>query len=122
MPFAMEWPAMPIEIEFIVPQVRTKSSVAKQDIKSAYRQVIREASNGWRPDSGKQYVVYARATCSSQRANLPDIENVTKEIVDAVFPDDSVRVVKGIQMEAEVVGVGRSQERTRIRICHITGD
>lgn len=110
---------MILENEFIIPEVRTKSSVAKQQIRPEYRYLIKSASKNFRPLPNRQYLISCRISCSSRRPNLPDAENVTKEIVDTLFPDDSVKVIKGIQTEAIIVDFETTEERTEVYIYRV---
>ena len=110
---------MILENEFIIPEVRTKSSVAKQKIRLQYRNLIRSVSKNFRPIPNRQYLVSFRISCSFKRPILPDAENVTKEIVDTLFPDDSVKVIKGIQTEARVVDFETTEERTEVYIYRV---
>lgn len=116
MTFLIHLPSLTLDREFSITEVRTKSSVAKQRIKFTYRERIRNASSNFCPLPNTQYIVSFRISCSAKRSNFPDVENVTKEIIDTIFPDDCIKVVKGIQMEAEIAEISTNEEKIEVRI------
>jgi len=106
-----------------VPEVRTKSSVSKQKIKQAYQKLIIENSKGFRPIQKKKYVVCVRFICSNKRSNYPDVENVTKEIIDTLFPDgDSIKVITGVQTEGKILDIGQNEEHSEVYIYELSKD
>lgn len=118
MGFILAFPSFKPTTQFTIDQVRTKSSVAKQKIKATYRKLIITNAKGFTPADNSTYLVCVRIFCSNQRHknSFPDAENVTKEIIDTLFPDDSINIVKGVQTEAVLVNKDTNDEKTEVYI------
>jgi hypothetical protein len=115
MAFYLPLPQVCVKLEenFVVDEVRTKSSLAEGNIspedKEKYIAKIKAGSMSFLPDSEKTYIVCMRIASYTKR----DADNVAKGILDILFPPpkgDSIDIVKGIQAEGELVNDKQSEQ------------